>query len=267
MTWGSFSNTHLLTLALAMLVNVLIYLILKRNTRSKQILALFIFSLFGAGFVIYDIVMNSADILRNLPFTFWGLNALLLPIAVLTRGRKICNLLLIWSAGSISALVFNTAMANVELLTFDFMIYFTMHMFGAGVPILLFELNLVKRDTDTVKPTLVATFVVYTMVHFFNLIVNSVNGWSVGEGVNYMATLEPNSALLGFFFALIPSAYWYMVLTLPLILIYIGYWYLPEILDQRRRRKPLRRKLKDINKYYDELEEEFIDEIIDEKYD
>lgn len=263
MTWGSFSSIHLLTLALAVLVNILIYLILKRNTRSKQILALFIFSLFGVGFVVYGMIVNKADILRNLPLNFWAINVLLLPIAVLTRGKKLCNLLLIWSAGSVLALVFNSSMANVELLSFDFMTYFTMHMFGAGIPILLFELNLVKRATNTVKLTLILTFVVYTAAHFFNLIVNSANDWSITEGVNYMSTLEPTSSLLGFFYAIIPSTYWYMILALPLILLYIVYWYLPEILDQRRRRHPLRAKLKDIDKYYDELEEEYIDDIID----
>ena len=58
-----------------------------------------------------------------------------------------------------------------------------------------------------------------------------------------------------------------MVLTLPAVALYIVYWYLPEILDDRRRRKPLRKKLKDIDEYYEEYENEYIDEIIDEKYD
>ena len=97
MIWGTFTKEHLVSLALATLVNVLIYLILSRNTRSKQIIALFLFSLFGAGVVIYNVVANSGDIWRNLPLSFMAFNMLLLPFAVLFRERQLCNLLLIWS--------------------------------------------------------------------------------------------------------------------------------------------------------------------------
>ena len=266
MIWGTFTKEHLVSLALATLVNVLIYLILSRNTRSKQIIALFLFSLFGAGVMIYNIVANSGDIWRNLPLSFMAFNMLLLPFAVLFRERQLCNLLLIWSGTSFIALVFNYDMAHLEILSFEFLIYFTMHMFGAGIPILLFELNLVKRDTRTVFPTLVITFFTYTAVHLANLVINSANGWPVMEGVNYMSTLAPDSSLLNFFHAIIPSPYWYMILALPLILLYMLYWYLPEILDDRRRRKPLRAKLRDIDKFYEEYEEEYIEEIIDKKY-
>lgn len=262
MTWGTFSNTHLLTLGLALLINVLIYLILKRNTRSKQILALFIFSLFGAGVIVYGMISSSADIIKNLPLSFSALSILLLPIAVLVRERKLCNLLLIWSAGSLIALVFNNNMAHCELLTAEFMVYFTMHLFGAGIPIILFELRLVKRDTKTVKFSLIMTFLTYTAVHIANLFINSTNGWAVSEGVNYMSSLHPNTEFFEFIFAILPSAYWYMLLALPLLLLYILYWYLPEILDERRLRHPLRHKLRDVDKYYDQLEDEYIDEII-----
>lgn len=262
MTWGSFSNTHLLTLGLALLVNILIYLILKRNTRKKQILALFIFSLFGVGFIVYEMLSSGADILKHLPLSFEMISIILLPIAILTRWKRLCNLLLVWSAGSILALVFNSSMAHLELPTFEFVTYFTMHLFGAGIPILLFELNLVRRETKTIKPTVIFTLIMYTAIHLFNLIVNNVNGWSVANGVNYMSTLAPTTATLDFFYAIIPSAYWYMILALPLFLLYVLYWYLPEILDNRRRRRPLRKKLDDIDKYYDNLEDEYIDRII-----
>ena len=266
MTWGSFSNIHLLTLAIAVLVNVLIYLILKRNTRAKQILALFVLSLIGVAFVLYTMLADKDNIIRNLPLHFWALNMLILPFAVLTREKSICNLLLIWSAGSVVSLVFNTAMANVELLSFEFLIYFTMHMFGAGIPILLFELGLVKRDTKTVQSTIGLSVIAYVLVHCANLLINSANGWTVSDGVNYMSTLEPTSSLLSFFYAIMPAPFWYMLLALPVLCLYVLYWYLPEILDERRRRRPLRTKLKDIDRYYEEYEEKYIEEILDKKY-
>lgn len=267
MTWGSFGTAHLITLALAVLVNILIYFILRKKSRSMQIVSLFAISLIGLIFLVSNIVANQSDWFKHLPLSFWALNTVLLPFAIITRGKRICNLLLIWSASSIIALIFNSSMANVDIFSWEFAIYFVMHMFGAGIPILLFELNLVKRDTRTFKPTLIVTLGAYTIVHWVNIAINSANGWSASQGVNYMNTLAPNSSLLYFFYAVIPSAYWYMILALPLILIYLVYWYLPEILDRRRQGRPLREKLKDIDDYYDEYEEEYIDEIIDEKYD
>ena len=266
MTWGSFSTTHMATLLLAVVFNIVVYFMLKKNRRSVQILTLFALSLFGAGILLNNILTNPSDWLKQLPLNFWGLNIVLLPIAVFTRGKRICNLLLIWSASSMMALVFNSAMENVDILSMNFVMYFTMHMLGCGIPILLFELNLVKRDTRTVKSTLITTIGVYTIVHGTNIVINSVNQWSALHGVNYMSSLAPSSPISYFFYAIIPAEYWYMILALPLLLIYIGYWYLPEILDQRKRRKPLRSKLKDIDSYYDEYEDEYIDEIIDKKY-
>lgn len=266
MTWGSFSNTHLLTLAFAVLVSILIYLILKRNKRSMQILTLFLLSLFSLTFLVLGVLSHKDDLIRNLPFSLSAISIILLPLAVLTRGKYLCNLLLIWSAGSIVSLVFNYDMANVELLTYEFFSYFTMHLFGAAIPILLFELNLVKREVSTIKLTVFFTIAFYTVAHLVNLAINTTNGWSVAEGVNYMATMDPSSSLHSFIYAIMPLQYWYMALALPVLLLYIVYWYLPEILDRHRRRKPLRKKLKDIDRYYEEYEKEFIDDIIDKKF-
>ena len=57
-----------------------------------------------------------------------------------------------------------------------------------------------------------------------------------------------------------------MYLIIPAFMLYLSWWYLPEMLDHRRKTKGLRRKLKAIEEYYDEYEEEYIDEIIEEKY-
>lgn len=266
MPWGSFGTVHLITLALAVLLNVALYFILETFSRGKQILILFILSLFGAGVVIADIIANRADIIRHLPLSFWALNALLLPFAIFTRWKRIGNTLLVWSVSSIIALVVNTKMANVDVFSYEFIIYFLVHTLGAGIPIVMFELELVKRNPKNTKSIIFSTILLYTGAHIVNLIINSANGWSVNDGVNYMSTLHPTSELLDFFYALIPSEYWYMILALPALLLYIVYWYLPEILDRRRMRKPLREKLDDIDEYYDEYEEKYIDEIIDKKY-
>ena len=267
MLWGSFDKVHLTTLVVAVILNIILYFILKNKSRTKQIITLFVISLFGAGVIVFTIFNNKDDILRNLPLDFWALNAILLPLAVLFRGKKLCNILLIWSFSSILALTFNGDMASVKLLSWDFVIYYAMHTLCAGIPVILFELNLARRDTDTVKFTISATAFAFLAVHIVNIVINSSNGWSVSEGVNYMCTLAPENALLSLFFALIPLPLWYMILAIPLLLLYLVYWYLPEILDERRRKRPIRKKIRDIDKFYEEYEEEYIEEIIDEKYD
>ena len=267
MPWGSFGTVHLATLAIAVVLNVLIYLSIRKKSRTRQVLTLFFLSLISAGFVLVGVFGSPLNIFKALPISFWGLNAVLLPYAILTRGKKICNILLLWSVGSVMALVFNSSMAHVDVFSGEFIIFFIMHVLGAGIPILLFELGLVTRDTRTVKTTLLVTFLAYTGAHLANLAINSANGWSVKEGVNYLSTLAPSSHLLHFFYTIIPAEYWYMVLALPLVVAYMVFWYLPEILDERRKNRALRGKLKDIDRYYDEYEEEYIDDIIDEKYD
>ena len=266
MLWGSFDKVHLTTLVVAVILNIILYFILKSKSRAKQIITLFVLSLFGAGIVIYTVLINKENVFKYLPLDFWALNAILVPLAVLFRGKRLCNILLIWSFSSMLALVFNGDMASVKLLSWDFVSYYTMHMFGASIPILLFELNLTKRDTDTIKVSMGATILAYIAVHIANIVINSANGWSVADGVNYMDTLAPGNALLSFFYALIPLPLWYMVLALPLLILYLLYWYLPELLDERRRKRPIRKKLRDIDKFYEEYEEEYIEEIIDKKY-
>ena len=266
MVWGSFGTVHLVTLALAVLINVAIYFLLMRTTRAKRLVILFILSLFGAGMVVVNVMNNSSDILRNLPLSFWALNALLLPIAVFLHSKRICNLLLIWSVASILALVLNSDMKNVEVFSVEFLVYYTMHVLGAGIPILIFETGIVKRDPRTVKSSLTLTIITFVAVHLTNIFINISNDWSVSEGVNYMSSLAPTSTILNFFYALIPSAFWYMIFVLPLILLYMLYWYLPEILEERKMKSSLREKLEDIDEYYEEYEEEYIDDMIDKKY-
>jgi hypothetical protein len=195
---------------------------------------------------------------------------MLLPYAVLTSKKWACNLLLLWSLGSYVDLILNTSMAYAKLLPWPFVFYYFPHVLEAGIAILLFALDLVDRDTKTIKTTLSITLVVYTIIHFINLAINSAGIIGpTGEiiQVNYMFSVTPNNPLLNFFYLLIPSPYWYMFLALPIIFLYLFWWYLPEMLDDRRRQRYLRMKLKAVDEYYDEYYDEFVDEIIEEEYD
>ena len=65
-------------------------------------------------------------------------NAILLPIAVLTRNKKLCNLLLVWCLGALVALIANFDVQDAELFGETFNFYFFPHVLEFGIPILLF---------------------------------------------------------------------------------------------------------------------------------
>ena len=269
MIWGSFGKIHIATLIVAILINVVLYLFLRKKSRRTQILILFTSSLIGTGTIIFDLIYWNSP-WEHLPLHLGSLMAILLPYAVLSRKKWACNLLLLWSFGSYLALIFNADMADTKLLSWPFIFYYALHVLEAGVPVLLFALDLVDRDTKTIKISLSISLIVYTIVHFINLAINSANILGpTGEiiQVNYLYSVVPTNEFLNFFYLLIPSPYWYMFLTLPIIFLYVVWWYLPEMLDDRRRQKYLRMKLKAVDEYYDEYYDEYVDEIIEEKFD
>ena len=269
MIWGSFGKVHIATLIAAILINLILFLFLRKKSRRTQILVLFTCSLFGIGAIIFDLMHWNSPI-EHLPLHLGSLMAILLPYAVLSRKKWACNLLLFWSLGSYLALIFNASMADVQLFSWEFVFYYFQHLLEAGIPVLLFALDLVDRDTKTIKISLSVSIVIYTIVHFINLAINSANILGpTGEiiKVNYLYSVTPTNELLNFFYLLIPSPYWYMFLTLPIIFLYLIWWYLPEMLDDRRRQRYLRMKLKAVDEYYDEYYDEYVDEIIEEEYD
>ena len=106
LTWGTFGVTHLLSLALAILLNVGLYFLLKRRSRRVQLAVLGVLSFSGIAAILFNLLMWGSP-LEYLPFHLCSLSAMLLPIAVLTRKRIPCNLLLLWSLGAFVALVLN----------------------------------------------------------------------------------------------------------------------------------------------------------------
>lgn len=256
MPWGTFNTTHLSTLAFALVLIVVIFNSLVHKRRKVQVLTLFVLALAVAGVVLSDTV-TSENVIHNLPLSLWSMSAVLLPYAVLTRQRWCCNLLLLWPIESLFLLVFNYDKADMDMMTGEFLIYFFTHVFIFAIPLLLFWLRLVKRENKYIIRSLGLTAIVYTGVHFFN----------VASGTNYLYSVSPaGNETFAFFRTIFPFEYWYMYLIIPAFLIYLAWWYLPEILDHRRKTRRLRQKLDDIEEYYEEYEEEYIDEIIEEKY-
>ena len=239
MVWGSFGATHIATLVFAVLMIVALYFVLKKLNQKTQIIILTILSFSGISAIIYNLVTWNSP-WEYLPLHLCSLNAMLLPFAVVFRKKWACNLLLLWSLGSYVALILNMNMAEASLTDWPFFFYYFPHVLESGIPILLFALKLVEKDYKTIKSTLAITFSVYTVIHFINVAINSAN--IVGPSgsiiqVNYMFSVTPNNPVLNLFYSIIPRPYWYMYLAIPVIIIYLCIWYMPQIISTFKNKK------------------------------
>ena len=233
-TWGSFGIAHLLSLAGSVLIIIGLYYLLKNRSKETIRIILFVLSLSGIGAILYNLLAWNSPI-EYLPLHLCSINAMLLPIAVLTRNKTIGNLLLVWCLGALVAIIANFEMAEATLFSESFNFYFFPHVFEFGIPVLLFKLGLVKKDPECIGSTLTITMLLYTMVHLCNLGINRYCAL-VGNGirVNYMFSIEPTNPVIAMFHQLIPYEYWHMYLVLPIVGLYLILIYAPELTAKRR---------------------------------
>lgn len=237
MTWGFFTLTHIITLILAAGIIVGLYYLLKNKNKKIKTVVLGILSFSGIAAIIFNLVAWGSP-LEYLPFHLCSLNAIVLPIAVFTRNKKLNNLLLLWSLGAILAVVVNSAQVNYKIFSWTFAFYYFPHVLEFGVPIIMFKLGLAEKDIKCVKTTLLVTMITYTIVHCINLVLNaylSNNNILDCAGnliqVNYMYSVVPENPVLALFFSILPYEYWYMYLALPIMLIYLLPMYAREIVQ------------------------------------
>lgn len=236
MTWGFFSITHIISLILAVGIIVALYFALRKLKDSNKIIVLSILSFSGIAAIVFNLVAWNSP-LEYLPLHLCSLNALILPIAVITRKKVLNNLLLLWSIGALFALIINTSVADAEIFSLTFLFYYFPHVFELGIPILMFLLKLTKKDVKCIYSTIGITLGVYTVIHFINLWINSyaINNNIVDwQGniikVNYMYSIYPDNPLLDLFYSIIPVQYWYMYLVIIIVVLYLGLIYLPDII-------------------------------------
>lgn len=241
MTWGSFGIVHITSLVLAAAMIVLLYVLLRKAARRVQTAVLGVLSFSGIAAILFNLLTWGSP-LEYLPLHLCSINALLLPIVVFTRNKRLGNLLLVWCLGALAALVVNTAQAEYELLSWTFFFYFFPHVLEFGIPILLFSLGLVEKDPKCILSTIVITMAIYTGVHFCNVGLNAylaANNVLDCAGdliqVNYMYSICPENPLLDLFYRVIPCPYWYMYMIVPILLVYLSIVYLPQILAKRKK--------------------------------
>ena len=239
MKWGSFGLVHIATLIFAAAMILGLYMLLRRASGKMQTLVLGVLSFSGIAAIVFNLVTWGSP-LEYLPLHLCSINALLLPIVVFTRNKTLGNMLLVWCLGALAALVVNMAQAEYELTSWTFVFYYFPHVLEFGIPVLLFKLGLVEKHPKYILSTLALTMVIYTGVHFVNLGINAyceANQILDYAGnvirVNYMYSIVPENPLLALFRQVIPYDYWYMYMIVPILAVYLGIVYLPQILKNR----------------------------------
>ena len=243
MLWGSFGLVHLISLALGAGMVVGLYYLLKGKSERVQLAVLGVLSFAGIGAIIFNLVTWGSP-LEYLPLHLCSLSAMVLPFATLLKNKTLGNLLLLWSLGALMALVVNTAQAEFEILSWTFVFYYFPHVLEFGIPILLFKLGLVKKDPKCIWSTIGITFGSYTIIHFINVALNNyflANQILDSAGnviqVNYMYSIVPENPVLVIFRNIVPYDYWYMLLVLPIVVVYLGAVYAKDLVALYKAKK------------------------------
>lgn len=241
MKWGSFGVVHIATLILGAAMILGLYFALRKASAKVKTAVLGVLSFSGIAAIIFNLVTWGSP-LEYLPLHLCSINALLLPIVVFTRSKTLGNLLLVWCLGALAALVVNFAQAEYLLNSWTFVFYYFPHVLEFGIPILLFALGLVEKHPKYIPSTLGITMAIYTGVHLCNL---GLNAWLEKNNVldyagnliqvNYMYSIVPENPLLALFKQVIPLDYWYMYMIVPILAVYLGIVYLPQILRRKQR--------------------------------
>ena len=243
MKWGTFGPVHIASLLLAAAAVTGLYFVLKRTPQKIQTAVLGVLSFSGIAAVVYNLLAWDSP-WEYLPLHLCSLNALVLPIAVFTRSKRLGNLLLLWSLGALMAVVMNHAQADFQIGSWTFFFYFVPHVLEFAIPVLLVKLGLVEKDPKCILSTLLITIGALTAIHFINL---GLNAYFTAEKitncagrllqVNYMYTLRPENPVLSFFRRAIPYRYWYLYGLLPVIAVYLLAVYAPQLIKRSHLKK------------------------------
>ena len=240
--WGFFGTVHIATLIAGVIINLILFFALKKAPEKVQHIVLGCLSFAGWATIIYNLVTWGRP-LEYLPLHLCSLNGMILPLAVWTKNKHLCNLLLLWSFGALFALVaLPYSSQQMVLFGWPFNFFYFPHVLEVGIPVIMFALGLVKLDHKCIKSTILITFGAYTVIHFINLAINGAqlldfNGEVIK--VSYMFSIYSKdfaNPVLDIFYSILPYDYWYFFLAIPIIILYLMCWYLPGIIAVKKKK-------------------------------
>ena len=243
MKWGTFGIVHIATLWLAAAAMVGLYFLLKNRSQKTQTIVLGILSFSGIAAVLFNLLSWGRPWVY-LPLHLCSLNAMVLPFAVFFRSKVLGNLLNLWNLGALLAVVLNHAQAGFLLNSWTFVFYFIPHVLEFAIPLLLFKLKLVEKDDRCIPATIGITLGMFTLVHLANKLLNAhfiaegiLNSAGEQLQVNYMYTIIPENPVLVMLHNILPLEYWYLYLTIPIILVYLLIVYAPQLIGRIKKKQ------------------------------
>lgn len=244
MTWDFFGPVHIISLVLAVIIIYVMYLALRKTSEKTKLWVMGTISFLGILSMIYNILFLGNP-LENLPLHLCSFNAIVLPYAVFTKHKKICNMLLLWCLGAFVALILNNGIVGLPVLGWRSFFYYFPHVFEFGIPILMFVFGLVEKDYKTIPMTIVVLLILFVMTFTANEVINGFvaqYGLLTPEGkpvvANYMFSSDPTAnPLVALFYSIIPIKFFYMLLALPIVFVYLLLVYAPELIRARKQKK------------------------------
>ena len=109
--WGTFTPQHIATLLLSAAMIVGLHFLLRKLPQKQQTAILFVLSFAGIAAIVFNLLMWDSPI-EYLPLHMCSINAILLPLTVLSRNRVLGSLTLLWCLGAALALIANTGQAD-----------------------------------------------------------------------------------------------------------------------------------------------------------
>ncbi len=240
--WGIFGIAHIISWPVAAAIIFALYFLIRNKSEKTQRIVLGILSLSGISAIIYNLVMWGSP-LEYLPLHLCSINAILLPIAILTKNKTVGNMLVLWCIGALAAVMLNFyADEASDMYNPTFWFFYLPHVLEFGIPIIAFKLGIIKLDYKTIPRTLILTAAIYTAIHFINLgLIEYVKAKNLVDyagnllHINYMYSIQSEGfPLLSTFWQIIPHRYWYMFLVFPIIAVYLMIIYLPQIIRQKK---------------------------------
>ena len=227
--WGTFTPQHIATLLLSAALIVGLHFLLRKLPQKQQTAILFVLSFAGIAAIVFNLLMWDSPI-EYLPLHMCSINAILLPLTVLSRNRVLGSLTLLWCLGAALALIANTGQADFVIPSGAFFFYYIPHTLEVAVPVLLFTTGLIRFDFRTTPHTVAITMAIYTVVHFANRFLNryaAENGILDWQGeiaeLNYMFALSPEGKpRLEVCWHAMADPDWDMYGAVPLVVVYLG---------------------------------------------
>lgn len=235
LTWGTFTAQHFISIALAPVIAFALYALCRKLSEKRGTALLLILSLWGYAAMLYNL-LSWGEPLAYLPLHMCSINAVFLPIALLSRRQMLKNMLPVFALGALSAVICNQGMADAKLGSWVFIMYYVPHVMEFCIPLVMLLTRRILLLPRLILPVALCMLALAAGVHGCNEVINTyLIDPETADFVNYMYTCDPEGfPILTDLWELNPRKFWYLMPLLPVIALFQLLINLPGMLRRRR---------------------------------